>query len=316
LPEEEESNVAVRERPQRVRPSHRRDNDASMTRRQIEEGIHTELQGSTTYADYLRLDQLLSAQTPRSTPPHHDEVLFIIQHQTSELWMKLMIHELEAALGFIRADQLDKSFKIFARVGQIQRVLFEQWSVLETLTPNEYLEFRDALGRASGFQSHQYRALEFLFGNKEPTALLPFRHQPPLHGELERILQMPSIYDEFLRHLKRAGHLVPADKVERDWTQPYERSEAVMEVFRRIYQHTDQFWSEYEMCEKLVDVEERFQLWRFRHLKTVQRIIGFKRGTGGSSGVAFLSKALDLTFFPELWDVRTELKPNPPAGAQ
>jgi tryptophan 2,3-dioxygenase len=282
-----------------------------VNRRELESGIHVDLEGKSTYTDYLCLDRVLSAQEPKSVPPHHDEMLFIIQHQTSELWMKLMIHELTAAMNWVRTDRLSPSFKILARIGHIQAMLFEQWGVLETLTPNEYLQFRDSLGQASGFQSHQYRAIEFLLGNKDPAALAPHRHVLPTHAFLEGLLNAPSLYDEFLRHLARKGHAVPAERVQRDWSQPYERHPEVVEVFKRIYEDTDAHWDEYEMCEKLVDVEERFQLWRFRHMKTVQRIIGFKRGTGGSSGVGFLRKALELTFFPELWDVRTELQPTP-----
>ncbi|MGE6763085.1 tryptophan 2,3-dioxygenase [Corallococcus interemptor] len=280
-----------------------------MNKRDLEPGIVTDLAGRTTYGDYLQLDRLLSAQVPRSQPPHHDELLFIVQHQTSELWMKLLIHELSACIRYIQADRLEPSFKIFARVAHIQRMLFEQWSVLETLTPNEYLEFRDTLGHASGFQSFQYRALEFLLGNKDEAALGPFKHVQGVHAELERLLESPGIYDEFLRHLSRMGHDVPKSHVERDWRQPYEKSPQVMEVFRRIYEDTEKHWDAYEMCEKLVDTEERFQLWRYRHMMTVMRIIGFKQGTGGSSGVGFLRKALDLRFFPELWDVRTALAP-------
>jgi len=280
-----------------------------MNKRDLEPGIITDMAGRATYGEYLQLDRLLSAQVPRSQPPHHDELLFIIQHQTSELWMKLLIHELGACIRYVQADQLEPSFKIFARVAHIQRMLFEQWSVLETLTPNEYLEFRESLGSASGFQSHQYRAVEFLLGNKDPQALGPFRHVPAIHAELERMLESPSLYDEFLRHLARTGHAVPEDRVQRDWRLPYEKSPAVMEVFRRIYENSDAHWDAYEMCEKLVDTEERFQLWRYRHMMTVMRIIGFKQGTGGSSGVSFLRKALDLRFFPELWDVRTALAP-------
>ncbi|WP_223640316.1 tryptophan 2,3-dioxygenase [Corallococcus sp. EGB] len=280
-----------------------------MNKRDLEPGIVTDLAGRTTYGDYLQLDRLLSAQVPRSQPPHHDELLFIVQHQTSELWMKLLIHELSACIRYIQADRLEPSFKIFARVAHIQRMLFEQWSVLETLTPNEYLEFRDTLGHASGFQSFQYRALEFLLGNKDEAALGPFKHVQGVHAELERLLESPGIYDEFLRHLARMGHDIPRSHVERDWRQPYEKSAQVMEVFRRIYEDTEKHWDAYEMCEKLVDTEERFQLWRYRHMMTVMRIIGFKQGTGGSSGVGFLRKALDLRFFPELWDVRTSLTP-------
>ncbi|CAM4485590.1 tryptophan 2,3-dioxygenase [Corallococcus exiguus] len=288
----------------------------AMNKRDLEPGIVTDLAGRTTYGDYLQLDRLLSAQVPRSQPPHHDELLFIVQHQTSELWMKLLIHELSACIRYIQADRLEPSFKIFARVAHIQRMLFEQWSVLETLTPNEYLEFRDTLGHASGFQSFQYRALEFLLGNKDDAALGPFKHVQGVHAELDRLLESPGIYDEFLRHLSRMGHDIPRSHVERDWRQPYEKSPQVMEVFRRIYEDTEKHWDAYEMCEKLVDTEERFQLWRYRHMMTVMRIIGFKQGTGGSSGVGFLRKALDLRFFPELWDVRTTLTPPAkPRGA-
>ena len=281
-----------------------------MNRREFESSIHVELSGKTTYGDYLRLDQVLSAQKPRSDGPHHDEMLFIIQHQTSELWMKLVIHELTLALQLVREDKLEPVFKILARVGQIQEMLFQQWSVLETLTPNEYLEFRGSLGPASGCQSYQYRAIEFLLGNKDEKALGPHKHTPDVHALLDTLLREPSLYDEFLRHLARRGHAVPREVLERDFAQPYERNPGVVAVFKRIYEDTEQYWDEYEMAEKLVDLEERFQLWRFRHVMTVQRIIGFKRGTGGSSGVAFLKKALDLVFFPELWDVRTELEPR------
>ena len=273
-------------------------------------GLKVDLAGSTTYAEYLRLDLLLAAQQPRSSPPHHDELLFIIQHQTSELWMKLFIHELEAARALVKADQLEPAFKILARVGQIQRMLFEQWSVLETLTPTEYLEFRDVLGPASGFQSAQYRAIEYLLGNKDAQGLLAHRHTPDVHAWLSSLLQAPSLYDEFLRHLARRGLPVPEDRLNRDFTQPYEAHPGVMAVFRTIYADPARWWDGYEMAEKLVDVEERFQLWRFRHMLTVQRIIGGKPGTGGSAGVPFLRRALDLRFFPELWDVRTELQPR------
>ncbi len=277
------------------------------TKREIEAGIHVDLPRDKTYGGYLCLDQLLSAQRPRSARPHHDEMLFIIQHQTSELWMKLMLHELDAAVTIVREDRLEPSFKILARVGQIQRMLFEQWAVLETMTPHDYLGFRDTLGPASGFQSFQYRAIEFALGNKDANNLEPHRSNPEAHAELTTRLTRPSLYDEFLRYLARHEHDIPADRVERDFTQPYEPSDGVLAVFRRIYEDPERYWSEYDMCEKLVDIEERFQLWRFRHMTTVKRVIGFARGTGGSSGVPFLRKALDLVFFPELWDVRTEL---------
>jgi tryptophan 2,3-dioxygenase len=277
-----------------------------MNQRELEKGIHVDLQRSETYGGYLQLDRLLNSQTPRSSA--HDEMLFIIQHQTSELWMKLMLHELDMALAAVKRDELEASFKVFARVAHIQRMLFEQWAVLETMTPSEYLSFRDALGRSSGFQSYQYRALEFMLGNKDANLLLPHRDAPEVYGWLEARLQQPSLYDEFLRHLARHGHAVPKSHLERDFTKPYAKSPEVVAVFKRIYEDPEAHWGAYEMAEKLVDVEERFQLWRFRHMKTVHRIIGHKQGTGGSSGVTFLQRALGLTFFPELWDVRTELE--------
>ena len=275
-------------------------------RREFEASIHTDLARQETYGGYLRLDDLLNAQSPRSA--EHDEMLFIIQHQTSELWMKLMLHELDAATAYVQKDELEPSFKIFARIAHIQRMLFEQWSVLETMTPSEYLKFRDALGRSSGFQSYQYRAIEFGLGNKDENALRPHVHDEKLHAWLEARLRRPSIYDEFLRYLGRHGYAIPAACLERDWSKPHQKNDDVMRVFVDIYEHPEKHWNAYEMAEKLVDVEERFQLWRFRHMKTVHRIIGHKMGTGGSSGVGFLEKALKLTFFPELWDVRTELR--------
>lgn len=274
--------------------------------RELEKSIHVDLGRQETYGGYLQLDRLLTSQAPRSTV--HDEMLFIVQHQTSELWMKLMLHELDAALEFVKRDELKATFKIFSRVAHIQRMLFEQWAVLETMTPSEYLQFRDALGRSSGFQSFQYRALEFMLGNKDPNMLLPHRQDAAVHAFLAKRLAQPSLYDEFLRYLGRHGFDVPKDRLERDFTQPYRKSEAVVGIFRDVYERPEQHWDAYEMAEKLVDVEERFQLWRFRHMKTVHRIIGHKQGTGGSSGVTFLQRALDLTFFPELWDVRTELR--------
>ncbi|MBW3567027.1 MAG: tryptophan 2,3-dioxygenase [Proteobacteria bacterium] len=278
-----------------------------MNKRDIEATIRTDLSGSLTYGGYLRLDKVLSAQEPLSEPVHHDEMLFIIQHQTSELWIKLLLHELAAAIRFIQEDSLESCFKILARVKAVQNQLFNQWAVLETLTPAEYAEFRGVLGHASGFQSPQYRALEFMLGNKNPDMTKVFKHDPKVQAWLEDILRQPSLYDEFLRYLHRKGLPVPADKVERDWSQPYEADERVVAVFKAVYEDRARWWDAYEMAEKLVDVEENFQLWRFRHMKTVERIIGFKPGTGGSSGVGFLRKALDLTFFPELFQVRTVL---------
>ena len=277
----------------------------------LEPGIVTDFHDRLSYAGYLHLDRLLSAQQPRSAtaarPPRHDEMLFIIQHQVSELWMKLMIHELKAAIDHVRADELDASFKILARVKLVQKQLFEQWAVLETLTPSEYEAFRPMLGQSSGLQSPQYRAIEFLLGNKHAALLEVFRHDRAIFAELAALLHAPSLYDEFLRHLARRGLPVPQACVERDFTQPYRRNPDLLPVFKTVYEDPQRWWDAYDMCEKLVDVEESFQLWRFRHLKTVERIIGHKPGTGGSSGVSFLKKALDYAFFPELIDVRTAI---------
>ena len=275
--------------------------------RDLEAGIELDLNGRMTYGGYLRLDQLLSAQQPLSQPPHHDEMLFIVQHQVAELWMKLIIHELKSAIAHLRLDDLDACLKVLARVKQVQRQLFEQWAVLETLTPSEYLEFRDVLGPSSGFQSLQYRVIEFLLGNKNAQMLQVFAYDPAAQAQLREVLEAPGLYDEFLRYLARRGHAVPPARIERDWREPYQRHNDLSPVFKRIYEERAAFWPEYHMCEQLVDVEESFQLWRFRHMKTVERIIGHRRGTGGSSGVAFLKKALDLEFFPELLDVRTVL---------
>jgi len=279
--------------------------------RPLEPGIVTDFRDRLTYAGYLRLDRLLAAQEPLSgaggAAPRHDEMMFIIQHQTSELWMKLAIHELRAAIRFVQADALDACFKILARVKLIQRQLFEQWAVLETLTPSEYEGFRPVLGSSSGFQSAQYRVLEFLLGNKDAALVAVFRHDPVAFAELDAVLRAPSLYDEFLRYLARRGLPVPATSLERDFALPRAADPAVTAVFGTIYADPQTWWDAYEMAEKLVDVEESFQLWRFRHLKTVERIIGHKPGTGGSSGVAFLRRALDHRFFPELIDVRTRI---------
>ena len=273
--------------------------------RDLESGIETDLNGKMTYGGYLQLGTLLSAQRPLTG--HHDEMLFIVQHHVSELWMKLLIHELKSAIGDLRRDDVDACLKVLARVKQVQRQLFEQWAVLETLTPAEYLEFRDMLGPSSGFQSLQYRMIEFMLGNKHADMLGVFAHDPEAQAQLRDVLEAPSLYDEFLRYLARRGHAVPPELVERDWTQPYHRNAALLPVLKRIYEDRGNYWPEYHLCEQLVDVEESFQLWRFRHMKTVERIIGHRRGTGGSSGVSFLKKALELEFFPELLDVRTVL---------
>jgi tryptophan 2,3-dioxygenase len=275
--------------------------------RPLEDSIKTDLAKRLTYDNYLGLDMLLDAQHPLSDPPHHDELLFIIQHQTSELWMKLIIHELQAAIRHIKQDDPGPVIKILARVKQVQRQLFEQWGVLETLTPSEYAEFRHVLRSASGFQSLQYRKVEFLLGNKNAAMLKVFEHVPVECEALEKVLNAPSIYDEFLMFLSRRGHDVPSIHLERNWIEPHVRNLNLVPVFKKIYDDPHNYWVEYDLCEKLVDVEESFQLWRFRHMKTVERVIGFKQGTGGSSGVNFLKKALELTFFPELLDVRTEI---------
>jgi tryptophan 2,3-dioxygenase len=276
-------------------------------RRAVEEGVTRDLRGRRTYASYLELDKLLDAQHPLSDPEHHDELLFIIQHQTSELWMRLIIHELDAVISHLADDDLGPCQKGLARVKQIQRQLFEQWGVLATLTPSEYVKFRGVLGDASGFQSLQYRIIEFQLGNKNREMLDVFAHSPEQQERLRAVLEAPSLYDEFLRLLARRGYPIPADCAERDWSLPHRRRADLIPAIKAIYEHPEEQWELYELSEELVDVEESFQLWRFRHMKTVERIIGYKRGTGGSSGVGFLRAALALTFFPELLDVRTEI---------
>jgi tryptophan 2,3-dioxygenase len=278
--------------------------------RPIEPGIHTDLSGRMTYAGYLRLDRLLSAQQPLSDPPHHDEMLFIVQHQVSELWLKLLNHELSAALAHLRQDGVWQFGKVVARCKRVLEQLTAQWSVLETLTPSEYMEFRHILGPSSGFQSLQYRNVEFLMGNKNAGMVRVFAHDPEGQAGLKATLEAPGLYDEFLRYLARWGHAVPAAHLERDWSKPHVLDPALTAVFERIYEDTAHYWREYALCEDLVDLETQFQLWRFRHMRTVMRIIGFKRGTGGSSGVGFLKQALELTFFPELFEVRTSIGPG------
>ncbi len=275
--------------------------------RPLDQGLHLDLRNRLNYAGYLALDQLLSAQKPRCEPPNHDEMLFIVAHQTSELWMKLVIHELRAAIAHLNADRVDLSLKVLSRVKHIQKQLYETWAVLETLTPSEYLGFRDSLGPASGFQSEQYRTIEFLLGNKNSATLAVFAHDQEKFARLSAVLHAPSLYDEFLRYLARHGHAIPDSCLTRDFSEPHRRKPELVQVFKQIYEAPQKYWDAYHCCEQLVDVEVAFQLWRFRHMKTVERIIGYKRGTGGSAGVAFLKQALDLTFFPELFDVRTEI---------
>lgn len=275
--------------------------------RKLDEGIVRDFSSRMSYASYLQLPTLLSAQHPVSRPEHHDEMLFIIQHQTTELWLKLVLHELRSTAAWLRDDDLGSALKGIARVKHIQKTLTEQWSVLATLTPTEYSQFRGFLGHASGFQSSQYRAVEFILGNKNGKMLSVFESDPEAHAMLEQLLNAPSIYDEFLAYLARQGFDVPDSLLKRDVTSAHEFTPELVPLFKHIYENAADNWPAYEACEELVDLEDNFQLWRFRHLRTVQRTIGMKSGTGGSSGAAFLQKALELTFFPELFAVRTEI---------
>ncbi len=286
---------------------HASENPSDGSQTPIAEGAHTDFSDRLTYSGYLCLDTLLASQKPLSSPEHHDEMLFIIQHQTSELWMKLIIHELREAVRRIRADELGHTFKILSRVKHIQTQLTNAWSVLATLTPNEYAEFRGVLANASGFQSPQYRTIEFLMGNKNAGLLAVFAHDPETHAALKEILEAPSLYEEFLRHLARRGMALPAEAIERDWSVKRDPDDRVVDVLQTIYDNPTEHWDAYEMCEKLVDLEESFQLWRFRHLKTVLRTIGYKRGTGGTAGVNYLEKMTTQIFFQELMDVRTRV---------
>ena len=275
--------------------------------RPIEPEVQRDFSRSMSYGDYLALDQLLSAQHPRSEPPQHDELLFIVQHQTSELWLKLILHELRSARSLLTTDDLAPALKRLARVKRIQEVLIEQWGVLATLTPSEYAQIRPFLATSSGFQSWQYRAVEFLLGNKNVEMVRVFDHDAAAHGLLDTLLREPSLYDEFLRYLARHGYAVPPALLDRDWTLPHTLDPELVHVFGEVYAAPAEHWGVYETCEELVDLEDNMQLWRFRHLKVVERTIGHKRGTGGSSGVDFLRRALDLTFFPELYAVRSEI---------
>ena len=275
--------------------------------RDLEPDIVTDFSKAMSYGSYLALDELLSLQRPVSEPEHHDEMLFIIQHQTSELWIKLLLHELRSARDLLRADDIGTALKRIARVKHIQETMTQQWSVLATLTPTEYSQFRDFLANASGFQSHQYRAVEFILGNKNEKMLSVFASDPLAQADLRALLDEPSLYDEFLRFLARAGYAIPAAVIERDVTKAWTFTAELVPVFKGIYESNDDNWRVYEACEELVDLEDNFQFWRFRHLRTVQRTIGMKTGTGGSSGVDFLQRALSLTFFPELFAVRTEI---------
>ncbi len=285
--------------------------------RAMESGIETDFSTASSnlsYGEYLDLGRVLGAQHPRAVPSRHDEMLFIIQHQATELWLKLMLHELVSARISSRADDPQPALKRLARVKQIQTVLTEQWSVLATLTPSEYAEFRSFLATGSGFQSWQYRAVEFILGNKNADMMRVFEHDPQVQQMLHELLTAPSLYDEFLALLSRRGYPVPTSRLERDWTQAYAQDDALIPVLAGIYADPGAHWGVYEMCEQLVDLEDNFQFWRFRHLRTVERIIGSKPGTGGSSGVPFLRRALDLTFFPELYAVRSEIQDVEPPG--
>ena len=272
--------------------------------------VHTEraqldFSRDMTYGDYLDLDRILGAQHPLS--PEHNEMLFIVQHQTSELWMKLMLHELRAAIASISQDRLPPAFKMLARVSKIMEQLVHAWDVLATMTPPEYSALRPYLAKSSGFQSYQYRQIEFLLGNKNAAMLRPHAHRADLLAQVQAAYESPSLYDESLRLLARNGVPVPASHLDRDWTQPYEADDGVEEAWLTVYRDTDRYWDLYQLGEKLTDLEDAFRLWRFRHVTTVERVIGFKRGTGGTSGVDYLRKMLDVVLFPEIWRLRTEL---------
>jgi tryptophan 2,3-dioxygenase len=275
--------------------------------RRIEASVVTDFSDRMSYGGYLDLDTLLAAQRPISRPEHHDELLFIIQHQTTELWLKLVLHELATACDLMRADDLAPALKCIARVKHIQKTLTEQWSVLATLTPSEYAQFRGVLGNASGFQSSQYRAVEFTLGNKNAKMLQVFEADATASAIVRRALEAPSLYDEFLRLLARSGYDIPAEVLERDVTKAWTFHDELVPVFAAIYADPEHNWAAYETCEELVDLEDNFQLWRFRHLKTVERIIGSKTGSAGTAGVKFLKRALDITFFPELIEVRSKI---------
>ena len=270
-----------------------------------EEGAQLDFSRDMSYGDYLQLDAILGAQKPLS--PAHDEMLFIIQHQTSELWMKLMLHELKAAIAHIASDELQPAFKMLARVSKIMEQLVHAWDVLATMTPPEYSALRPYLAQSSGFQSHQYRCIEFAMGNKNAAMLKPHVHSPERLAVVQAAYKSPSLYDEALRMLARRGLEVPESHIQRDWTKPYEASEAVEQAWLQVYRNPKDHWDLYQLGEELTDLEDAFRLWRFRHVTTVERVIGFKRGTGGTGGVSYLRKMLDVVLFPEIWRLRTEL---------
>ena len=270
-----------------------------------EEKAKLDFSASMSYGDYLCLDQVLQAQKPLS--PDHNEMLFIIQHQTSELWMKLMLHELYAAVDCIAQDQLGDAFKMLARVSRIMEQLVHAWDVLATMTPPEYSAIRPYLANSSGFQSAQYRCIEFALGNKNAAMLKVHAHKPERLALVQSYYDAPSLYDEALRLMARRGLAMPATHVERDWTRPYASSDAVEAAWLVVYRDPEHHWDLYQLGEKLTDLEDAFRVWRFKHVTTVERIIGFKRGTGGTSGVGYLRKMLDVVLFPEIWRLRTSL---------
>jgi tryptophan 2,3-dioxygenase len=270
-----------------------------------DEGARLDFSSEMSYGDYLHLDEILSAQHPRS--PSHNEMLFIVQHQTSELWMKLLLHELSAAVRSIANDELGSAFKMLARVSKIMEQLVHAWDVLATMTPPEYSAIRPFLSSSSGFQSWQYRCIEFMLGNKNAAMLKPHAHRPEILARVEQVYRSPSLYDESLRLLARRGLAIPAACLERDWTEPHVASDAVEQAWLVAYRDPERHWDLYQLGEELTDLEDAFRLWRFRHVTTVERIIGFKRGTGGTSGVGYLRKMLDVVLFPEIWKLRTDL---------
>ncbi|MER3445077.1 MAG: tryptophan 2,3-dioxygenase [Armatimonadota bacterium] len=269
------------------------------------EGAYTDFKNNLSYGDYLALDELLSLQRPLT--PAHDEVLFIVIHQVSELWMRLIIHELSSAMKLLEQGVIDPSLKMLTRVCRAQEQMTNAWEVLKTMTPADYLEFRSSFGQASGFQSHQYRLIEFLLGNRNPFMMRPHEHHAEHHALLHSALHSPSLYDLALRLLAQRGFSIPPEVLERDFSKPYEPNRAVLEAWLTVYRNTLEHWDLYYLAEKLIDVEDNFRRWRFNHLTTVERMIGYKRGSGGTSGVEYLKKALEIVLFPELWQVRTEL---------
>lgn len=276
-----------------------------MTEKLEHHGAQLDFSKDMSYGDYLQLDAILNAQKPLS--PDHNEMLFIVQHQTSELWMKLMLHELHAAVANVAADRLPEAFKMLARVSRIMEQLVHAWDVLATMTPPEYSAIRPYLAKSSGFQSAQYRRIEFMLGNKNAAMLQPHAHRPDLLAQVEEAFKAPSLYDEVLKLMARRGIKVPASHLERDWTRPYAVDEGVKQAWLTVYREPREHWDLYQMGEELVDLEDAFRLWRFRHVTTVERIIGFKRGTGGTGGVSYLRQMLDVVLFPELWALRTDL---------